>query len=763
MNYITRALPIWGKNCVNELNCRLQFRLTGIKCKAPTLYIATSGVYQLFVDGKFLHCGPARAGRGHFRVDVIDLSAHWRHGRKTVIALDVAGYNTETYYIPKQTPFLQAELVGEDGTVASWTGDGRWEIIKTPGYIQRAGRYSFQRPFLEAYRLTADHSAFKSGKPEVFPRIEAITLPGGELMGRTAPYPQYEVLTARGYGGGVFTVHPPEQYREHHPDGSPDYSVFSPEDMDFCAMHAAQDLHFTAVSGAHDKHLEAGEYRMFRLPHNASGFLRLRLTCTEPTVMSCLFDEILTDDGQILFYRMWTVNHLRWELQPGTYDLLTFEPYTMRYINLAVLSGSVNLSVVQMVEYKHPPIDADLSTVADDSALQCIAEAAVESFRQNAVDVFTDCPSRERAGWLCDSFFIARTAYLLTGSVAQETAFLENFLHEEHYENLPAGMFPMCYPADHPDGNFIPNWSLWLILQLNDYLRRGGDQELVDRYHDRVYDLLRFFTAHENRDGLLEDLPGWVFVDWSGAADWTQNVNYPTNMLYGAALRAAGLLYNDGLLIEKGNRVLTAVELQSYDGKFFCDRAVRRDGRLFRTDDRSEACQAYAFFFGIATPQKYPHLYKILRNELGPRRPEGACSSVIPAGPFVGQYMRLDVLRQNGEHERLRNDVKKMLLPMAERTGTLWEKMDIYCSCCHGFASYVLCWLLPPRTDTSDEDLSQSEAPTLSQFERELLQSLRTLPAVQQQKLCEILRICRSEDIADNILQFLHTPPKNEQ
>ena len=27
-----------------------------------------------------------------------------------------------------------------------------------------------------------------------------------------------------------------------------------------------------------------------------------------------------------------------------------------------------------------------------------------------------DCPSRERAGWLCDSYFTAKTEYVLTGT-----------------------------------------------------------------------------------------------------------------------------------------------------------------------------------------------------------------------------------------------------------------------------------------------------------------------------------------------------------
>lgn len=56
-----------------------------------------------------------------------------------------------------------------------------------------------------------------------------------------------------------------------------------------------------------------------------------------------------------------------------------------------------------MIEYKHPPLK--YTPKFGDKEICKIADAAVETFRQGSVDLFMDCPSRERAGWLCDSFF----------------------------------------------------------------------------------------------------------------------------------------------------------------------------------------------------------------------------------------------------------------------------------------------------------------------------------------------------------------------
>lgn len=38
------------------------------------LRLATSGIYNVFLNGEFIAYGPARAGRGHFRVDELPLN-----------------------------------------------------------------------------------------------------------------------------------------------------------------------------------------------------------------------------------------------------------------------------------------------------------------------------------------------------------------------------------------------------------------------------------------------------------------------------------------------------------------------------------------------------------------------------------------------------------------------------------------------------------------------------------------------------------------
>jgi len=235
---------------------------------------------------------------------------------------------------------------------------------------------------------------------------------------------------------------------------------------------------------------------------------------------------------------------------------------------------------------------------------------------------------------------------------------------------------------------------MWLVIELEEYSRRCPNTELIRRFQPRIEKLLSYFAGFENEDGLLEDLDGWNFVEWSQANQLTKNVNYPTNMLYSATLRAAGKLYGNTTLFQKADHVMRTVRSQSFDGQFFQDNALRQNGRLIPSGQRTEVCQYYAFFFGAATPETHPQLLKILVEDFGPNRATtGAWPEIYPANAFIGNYLRLDMLMQLGYRETVRENIEGYFLYMAEQTGTLWENISSTASCNHGFASYVLYWM----------------------------------------------------------------------
>jgi len=683
-----KASPIWLAGREKESHLTVRFKAFCGALPSAAIRVATSGLYHLTVNGQFVAYGPARAGRNHFRMDEIDVSGLLTK-EDNVIVIEVCGYYAYSFELMKQPSFLMAEIVSEHAAIA-WTGE-HFTAQVHPFRRRRTQRYSFQRPMSESYHITGADSFLIDTTVGEEPLT--VTEPKTVIL-RRAPYPQYEVSVAAPLLSGTVTPYEPAEIRGDRAwlNVSEDKLTGYPiEELEVYPTEECQRMAFTPGETCLNGDLRDGTYTVYRFPYNASGMPCLTVTCQMPITLYLLFDEILCD-GHVDFLRMQCANILRYDLEAGTHAIQTFGIYTMQYLQVTVLGGDCQIGTVSLIEYKHPPVEMPLFGLSPSE--RRIAEAAVETFRQNAVDLFMDCPSRERAGWLCDSFFTGRVAHLLTGTTDVETSFLENFLHEEHYDCLPEGMFPMCYPADHRDGVFIPQWAMWLVIELREYRDRGGDPALIEQFRPRVEKLIAYFEGYRNEDGLLENLPGWNFIEWSQANHLIRDVNYPTNMVYAAMLRAAGELYEVPLYTERAAEVRERIREQSFDGSFFVDNAVRRDRHLVPSGERTEVCQYYAFFFGVATPESHPILFDRLMQEFGPDRAKtGAWPEIYPANAFIGNYLRLDMMMRYGYRDVVRQNMEGYFHYMAEQTGTLWENVSTHASCNHGFASYVLCWL----------------------------------------------------------------------
>ncbi|MBR1609489.1 MAG: hypothetical protein IJ678_07740 [Kiritimatiellae bacterium] len=429
---------------------------------------------------------------------------------------------------------------------------------------------------------------------------------------------------------------------------------------------------------------------VFDVGFNATGFICAEIECTEPGTIWIAFDEILDADGLVSAGRLTTANAVRFDLAPGRHAVESFEPYTFRYLHAFAVQGRFAVSGVRVRTYRSPAADAASFRSSDPDADRIFA-AARETFAQNAVDVFTDCPSRERAGWLCDSFFIGRASALLTGSTDLERLFLGNYAAAEKFEDIPDGMLPMLYPGDSIGGLYIPNWAMWFAIEAAEYLERSGDRATVDALKPRLLKLVELLWRKRGPEGMLEYLDGWVFVEWSKANEWVGGANFPTNATWAAVLDAMDRMYGMPELAAEAERVRAAVRRLSFDGAWFRDNAVRgADGALAAEDHRSETCQYYMFFFGVATPQSHPALWRTLLDDFGPgRAATGKHAEIAPSNAFIGNFLRLELLSRAGLGRKLFEESKGYFGYMAARTGTLWEMTGDAASCNHGFASHV--------------------------------------------------------------------------
>ena len=698
--YFEKAQAIWADGRSEEMNCELSFRTVIPKGEETKLFLAASSIYRLWVNGEFICAGPARAAHGWYRVDEICLSPFLTEDRNYVVT-EVLGYNVNSYDTLDQPSFLTEEI-WQGNEVISYTGGESITIHDFKNRVQKVQRYSFQRAFIDAYQYEDENKCMyhMNESAQSLCKIEIQT--DKRYIYRDVEMPGFETLEpvsvikkGTAYYEKEKTEIIPEEYFFKIKQ---DLKGYAREKTEIHVSEEAQKIQLQeteySVNAIAIRQLPlSDEYAIYELPYNATGFFDIRLEVREKSRIFVMFDEILSN-GSVDFLRMNSCNCFVYRMNAGKYRLMNFAPYTMKYLQIVVL-GECIVEQIQFKEYKNSSVLKRIH-LPQDTELALIYDAALESFRANALDLFMDCPSRERGGWLCDSYFISSVEYVLTGKNVIEKAFLENFILNKEFRHIPEGMIPMCYPADHNNGNFIPQWAMWYVLEIEKYVYGNQDFELAERSKNLIYSLLKYFESFENENGMLENLQGWNFIEWSRAndPDLVNGDNFPTNMLYMRMLKCVSALYKDLILERKADRLRKNIRKRSFNGMFYTDNEHRDKNQLVNPGICTEVCQYYAFFTGVATVKEDSELWKIMKNKFGPIRstindyPEIAGTNV-----FIGKYLRIELLYRQGLFEEVIKEIKEVFLGMAKETGTLWEHTLPTASCNHGFASYVLYWL----------------------------------------------------------------------
>lgn len=682
---------VWAKGKSEEKNITLAFVYERKFANGAqlTIKVAASNVYKMYIGGRLSGYGPARCAHGYARIDEYVFTAD---GDAQRIVFEVASYRINSYIYINEPPFFACEVF-VDGKRVAVAEDFACYILDDR--VQKVQRYSFQRAFAEYYRINMPRMELYTGKIK-YPRAETCVTAGRKYLPRGVPLPQLcntETFKEIERGG--------VEKRDDAPVLRNKPLTDIGEKLLGYPMCELEEILTDTASGfvyLPDK-CGIGCYALYDANKEYSGFINMQVRVREHSELYIIFDEILGDGcdengaRKLDFTRMGCCNVVKYELDVGEYAINTFEPYSLRYLR-AVIFGDAEVERVWMSEVKSDTAESFKFTV-EDNEIQLIANTARRTFEQNAVDILMDCPSRERAGWTNDSYFSGQADRLFTGTGKIEKNFLENLLLAPQFAELPQGMIPMCYPSDHLDGVYIPNCAMWFALQLCDRLKSSTMNEPAEVYKEKVYDVIRYFEKYENEEGLLEDLEGWIFIEWSecGNDEHLRGVNFPSNMMWYGVLRQAGELFVDRALLQRAERLRIKIREYSFNGEYYEDNCERENKKLIRKGHITETCQYYAFFFDVADEENdkllYNRLFEQNRNDFLKNEPCIARSNMI-----AGLLLRGELLMRYKKQSLLVEESKDVFLKMAIRTSTLWENNSTVASCNHCVASIVEKWLV---------------------------------------------------------------------
>lgn len=169
---------------------------------------------------------------------------------------------------------------------------------------------------------------------------------------------------------------------------------------------------------------------------------------------------------------------------------------------------------------------------ADDPELQGVINLAVRGIQMCAHETYMDCPYYEQLMYDGD----ARLELLTTGVMTRDERLVKRALELFDFSRRNWGFVNERFPAFLPQ--LSTTFSMIWALMLNDYTFWHNAPDFVRARAAGLRSMLEHFNPYVNRDGLLESLPGWSFMDWvpqwrnGDAPDGTKGVSALNNLLY---------------------------------------------------------------------------------------------------------------------------------------------------------------------------------------------------------------------------------------
>lgn len=611
------------------------------------LKVACSSFFTIFADDKVIFYGPERTPEGFARISSVKIP----HKTKT-ISISILYCGIPTLDLDNQRFFFGIEVCSKDNVLLN-SNDINFK--KDNSYISDSLRYSFQRGFVERFDMNISSLHF----------LKSINIDSPFILESNDIVCTYEELTMEFIKSGDF--------------------------VGFKQIGSRRYLELTKENNKYDldkvlKDIENKGYRfnLYKLNGNNSGLIKLNIKSDTKGKAFIYFDECLIND-EFVYGRGTVTNVIEVNLNNGNYVLISNNVYTSQYF-MVIYKGDVKITPSFILVQNE---NAKKLVSTNNKDIDLVLDASRNTYMQNSYDIYTDCPGRERAGWLCDSFFIGMGEKYFSNSNKIEKHFLENFIlgkcPEIHNDNI----VPMCFPSTHMDGTYIPNWALWFILEIDRYYQDTDDLNILELAKDKIMNIISFFNDYENELGLLENLPSWVFIEWSaaGSEEYVKGISFPTNMTYAYVLERVGKLYSLFDLVEKSKHLKQVINMKSFDGEYYHDNAYRNKVNeiISYLDHKSETAQYYAIFFKVNEDKSFIHrmISEFSANKLVNE------NGMPKSNVFIGNFLRFLILLNNKEYSKLLNEIIPYYLKMAKITNTLWEKDTDDASCNHGLNAAI--------------------------------------------------------------------------
>ncbi len=665
--------------------------------QAAVLRVCADSRYRLWLNGQLVGHGPARSAPAHQYYDVYDIGAQLRAGDNTFAVL-ATHYGIGTCFACLGSPgfLLQADITLPDNSALTIATNADWKCAPAP-YRTGYERMSIQLAYPEVFDAQAEprnwnFTAFDdSAWEQAVPLGPAGTPPWTTLQPRDIPLPYFRAIAPI----RVLQVNRVEKSDEEKGVAQDMEQATRLQPAPPGSVTHKHPALFTVAAQAGNE----GVSVVLDFGREVSGFPLIVVRRSGGGRVDIGYSERIEADG--------TINPNRWGgcavhyadrllMRAGHQNYETLDHRAFRYMRLDFYDCPEPVEMLVEMRLSGYPVQMRGDFQCSDAVLQKVWEVGRYTTELCMDDGFMDCPWRERGQWLGD----ARVEALVAAYTFGDALLARKSLLQYPQSQEPTGWFRGVFPSDPPFDPILPTFCMIWPVALWDYFLLTSDKTLLEAVWPALEKLVVAIRRHINHEGLVADLPGWVFVDWAKLD--TKGRSTSVNALACDALLHAGkiaralgypdkgsdwqLLASDireavnELLWDRGRGVyvdgITAGEETSANGTQGSTGSA--DGE--RSAITSEQSNVLCALAGIADKQQTAQLVaKLLESP--------SQFDVRIATPYFAFYL-LALLFREGRHIEALDYIRARWKPQLDAGATtFWEQWEGHWSQCHAWSA----------------------------------------------------------------------------
>lgn len=400
---------------------------------------------------------------------------------------------------------------------------------------------------------------------------------------------------------------------------------------------------------------------IYDLGQNFAGWPEITVSGPSGAVVKLIPGELLNSDGTVSQRSsggpQWFTYTLRGDEMENWHPRFSY--YGFRYVQVETTYNGLSSDQVRVLNLRgeavHSSAEATGSFDSSDTLLNRIHALILRAIENNAQSLFTDCPHREKLGWLEETHLLADSMLYDYDFAGLYAATARNIADAQTADGPSAGRVPEIAPQYVVFGpgygvfDDSPEWGSAAVLAPWYVYRRNGDLKFLANQLDVMRRYVTYLGTRAHKGIVDYGLGDWYDIG-PGAPGYSK--------LTTPGVTATAIYYQDLLVLQRvtallGNHDESRIYArqaeqvrESFNARFF-------DAALHRYDKGSQTAQAMPLVLGLVPATERANVLNALVRDI---RTHG---NHVTAGD-IGYHYVVDALLDAG-----RSDV---LMDMLERT-----------------------------------------------------------------------------------------------